>query len=214
MREAIISLSDEELETIGFGDLVSLCRQAGLRGVELLEDDRIQSIPQIEVENQLNADRLDSIDCVESWELVRETQDTYLYILELKALEMPESIAQDHDELVGMCDPTVSDRGLLLSLVGSQETIRNVIRHFEQAGAVPSLEKLGEYERGTRKLDALTKRQYEVLQTAYEMGFYEVPKEASVDDVAAEIGLDGATVSEHLQRAERNIFSQQFTASD
>lgn len=214
MREAIISLSDEKLETIGFGDLVSLCRRAGLREVELLEDEGIRSVPQIEVKHRLDEDRLDSIDCVDNWELVSETRDSYLYILEIEALEMPESMAQDHDELVGMCDPTVSDRGLLLSLVGSQETIRKVIRNFEQAGAAPGLEKLGEYESGKRTLDPLTERQYEVLQTAYEMGFYDVPKEASISDVAAEIGLEGATVSEHLQRAERNLLSQQFTASD
>lgn len=53
-----------------------------------------------------------------------------------------------------------------------------------------------------------------MLRTAYEMGFYEVPKAASVDDVAAELGLEGATVSEHLQRAERNLISHQLTASD
>ena len=57
---------------------------------------------------------------------------------------------------------------------------------------------------GTNK----TRRQLEVLQTAYEMGFYDVPREATIADVADEIGLDGGTVSEHLQRAERNIPSQ------
>ena len=105
MREGIISLSDEELETIGFGDLVSLCRQAGLREVELLEDDRVRSVPQIEVETRLDEKRLNSVECVESWELVNESQDSYHYILEIEALEMPEGMAQDHDELGGCVIP-------------------------------------------------------------------------------------------------------------
>ena len=212
MREAIINLSDEELKAIGFGDLVTVCRQAGLREVELLEDEGTRSVPQIEVENLLDGDRLDTIDCVEHWELVNDKADTYVYIIEVKALEMPESTAEDHDDLIGMCDPTVSDRGMLLSLVGSQETIRNVLRNFEEAGVVPDLHKLGEYEGGERTLDALTDRQLEVLQTAYDMGFYDVPREASIDDIADEIGLDGGTVSEHLQRAERNVLTQQLMA--
>jgi hypothetical protein len=208
MREAIISLSDEELEAIGFGELVSLCREAGLREIELLEDDGIRSVPKIEVEEQLDEQRLDSIECVIDWEWVGEKQDTYLYILEIEALEMPDTMATDHQDLVGMCDPTVGDRGLMLSLVGSHEAIREVLRNFEEAGVVPSLEKFAEYGIGEDEQSMLTERQYEVLTTAYEMGFYEVPKAASVNDVAEEIGLNGATVSEHLQRAERNILSQ------
>lgn len=212
MREAIINLSDEELKAIGYGELVTLCRQAGIREVELLEDEGTRSVTQIEVENRIDKDRLDTIDCVEQWELVNETGSTYHYVIEVKAIEMPDTTAQDHDDLVGMCDPTMTDQGILLSLVGSQETIRSVLRNFEEAGVVPDLHQLGEYEGGEGTLEALTARQLEVLQTAYDMGFYEVPREASVDDIAEEIGLDGATVSEHLQRAERNILTQQLTA--
>lgn len=89
IREAIISLSDEELEAIGFDELTSECREAGLREIELLEDDGIRSVPQIEVEDRLDEDRLDSIERVHGWELVAEIQDTYLYILEIEAVEMP-----------------------------------------------------------------------------------------------------------------------------
>lgn len=37
------------------------------------------------------------------------------------------------------------------------------------------------------------------------MGYYDVPRNASTEEVAAELELDGSTVSEHLQRAERNV---------
>lgn len=212
MREAVINLSDDELEAIGYGGLVSHCREAGLLGVELLEDEGTRSVPQIEVETRLDGDRLDEFDCVERWELVSKREGSYLYVIEVKALEMPAETAVDHDDLIGMCDPTVVDRGLLLSLVGSQETIRNVLRNFERAGVVPELHRLGDYEGGERTLETLTDRQLEVLQTAYEMGFYEVPRETRIEDISEVIGLDSGTVSEHLQRAERNILTQQLTA--
>lgn len=212
MREAIINLSDEELAAIGYGGLVSQCREAGLKSVELLEDEGTRSVPQVEVETRLDETRLDEFDCVDDWELVSAEEHSYVYVIEVEALEMPEETALDHEDLVGMCDPTVVDRGLLLSLVGSQEAIRDVLRNFEEAGIVPELQRLGDYEGGKQTLEALTNRQLEVLQTAYELGFYDVPREATIDDIAAEVGINGGTVSEHLQRAERNILSHQLTA--
>lgn len=212
MREAIINLSDDELAAIGYGGLVSHCWEAGLKSVELLEDEGTRSVPQVEVGSQLDGAKLDAFDCVDDWELVSANENSYVYVIELEALEMPEETAINHEDLVGMCEPEVVDRGLLLSLVGSQEVIRNVLRNFEEAGVVPELHRLGEYEGGQRTLEALTERQLEVLQTAYELGFYTVPREDTIDEVAAEMDLDGATVSEHLQRAERNILSQQLTA--
>ena len=214
MWEAIINLTDEEIEAMGFGELVSLVREAGVRDLELLEDDGREGVTQIEVEDRFDEDRLENIDSVEDWELITETEDTYLYLLEVTALDMPESASLDHDELIGMCDPTIGDRGMLLSLVGSQDAIRTMLRNFEEAGVVPDLHRLGEYEGGQQTLDALTDRQLEVLQTAYDMGFYEVPRKASTDDIADEVGLDGGTVSEHLQRAERNILTQQLTIQE
>ncbi len=212
MREAIINLSDEEIEAMGYGELVSQCREAHIRDIELLEDDGRGGVTQIEVEKRLDEDQLDSIDSVDDWEFLTEKEDTYLYLLEVRALEMPESASVDHDDLVGVCDPTVSDRGMLLSLVGSQQSIRTMLRNFQEAGITPDLQRLSEYEGGQRTLDTLTDRQLEVLQTAYDMGFYEVPRKTSIDEIADEIGLDGGTVSEHLQRAERNLLSQQLTA--
>jgi|GEM_PF-789172 len=212
MREAIINLSDEELAAIGYDGLVSHCREAGLKSVELLEDEGTRSVPQIEVGTRLDEAKLDQFECVNDWELVSAEENSYVYVIELEAIEMPEETAINHEDLVGMCEPEVVDRGLLLSLVGSQSAIRNVLRNFEDAGVVPELHRLGEYEGGQRTLEALTERQLEVLQTAYELGFYTVPREATIDEVATEMNLDGATVSEHLQRAERNILSQQLTA--
>jgi len=40
------------------------------------------------------------------------------------------------------------------------------------------------------------------------MGYYEVPKQVSSEEIAAELDLDPSTVAEHLQRAERNLLGQ------
>ncbi|WP_277540661.1 helix-turn-helix domain-containing protein [Haloarcula laminariae] len=56
----------------------------------------------------------------------------------------------------------------------------------------------------------LTERQREVLQTAFEMGYYEWPRECTGSDVAVELGITSATFSEHIKAAERNLFGALF----
>ena len=209
IREAVIDLSDTELKELGFGTLVPHLREAGVRDVQMLEDEGYTCVPQVEVEKRLDGELLDALECVDDWELVAEKANTYLYLLELTAVGLPEDITEDYEELIGTCTPNVSERGLLLSFVGSQKAIRDILRHFEAAGTTPDLCKLTEYEGDESTVDSLTARQYEVIRTAYDMGFYEIPRKASTEDIAAELDLDAATVSEHLQRAERNLLARQ-----
>ena len=209
MREAIVTLSDEELEALGFGGLVTHLRAAGVRDVELLEDRGTTCVPQVEVAARLDVEALTGLDCVDRCELVAETDDAYRYILEVTATELPGSAADDHESLLGDCETEVTDRGVLVSLVGSQSAIREMLRDYEAAGATPDLLKLAAYEGEGDALEDLTARQREVLETAYDLGFYEVPREASTAEVAGELDLDPATVAEHLQRAERNLLAGQ-----
>jgi predicted DNA binding protein len=57
----------------------------------------------------------------------------------------------------------------------------------------------------------LTPRQREVLETAYEIGYFERPREANASDVATRLGLDPSTVSEHLVAAEAKLFEDIMT---
>lgn len=52
----------------------------------------------------------------------------------------------------------------------------------------------------------LEPEQLAVLETAYSMGYFEVPREASASAVAEELGIAQSTFSERLRTAERNLF--------
>lgn len=51
----------------------------------------------------------------------------------------------------------------------------------------------------------LTDRQREVLFAAYRGGYFEYPRRASGEDIAADLGISPPTFSEHLRAAERKI---------
>lgn len=52
----------------------------------------------------------------------------------------------------------------------------------------------------------LSEEQLVVLQTAYRMGYFDVPREASADDIATELDIAQSTLSERLRLAEKRLF--------
>ena len=53
--------------------------------------------------------------------------------------------------------------------------------------------------------DRLTDRQRDVLETSYEMGYFDHPKRANAGDVAAALAIAPSTFSEHLAAAQRKL---------
>lgn len=56
--------------------------------------------------------------------------------------------------------------------------------------------------------ELLTDRQREVLETAFRAGYFEVPREANLEDVAVRLGVDKSTVSGVLRRAQGKVLGR------
>jgi len=67
-----------------------------------------------------------------------------------------------------------------------------------------------EEENSIAKQWDLTPAQEESLRYAVEMGYFTVPREATADDVAAEMGISKSAFIERLHRAQHALFSQLF----
>jgi hypothetical protein len=52
----------------------------------------------------------------------------------------------------------------------------------------------------------LTATQIETIETAYEMGYFEVPREAAATDIADALGVSQSTFSERLRTAQHRVF--------
>jgi predicted DNA binding protein len=53
--------------------------------------------------------------------------------------------------------------------------------------------------------EGLSDRQREALRLAYEMGYFEIPSKASLEDIADELGVTSSAVSERLRRAQTHL---------
>jgi predicted DNA binding protein len=108
-------------------------------------------------------------------------------------------------------DPPVvftSRDGLHMTVIGTAEMVQGAMECFPSEIAC-SVERIGQYTGGNQLLlSPLTDRQREVLETAFEMGYYEVPRRTTHQDIAAVLDLSGSTVDEHLQKAECRLIEQ------
>lgn len=71
-----------------------------------------------------------------------------------------------------------------------------------------SLSGPADFERAVR--GRLTDRQYQVVRTAFEEGYYEWPRERTGEDIAADLDISSATFSQHVAAAERKLLAVLF----
>lgn len=96
-------------------------------------------------------------------------------------------------------------------LVDDVPTLREIVDDLESEGETVKLRRL--VEDTTAETDRpvvldrakLTSRQREVLTRAYEMGYFEHPREATAGDVADALGISTSTFTEHLAAAQRKL---------
>ena len=63
--------------------------------------------------------------------------------------------------------------------------------------------------------DGLTDPQREALRTAYEMGYFEYPRDANASEVAAALDIQRSTFTEHLNAAQSKLLDElQFASPD
>lgn len=112
-------------------------------------------------------------------------------------------------------DITITDATLEITfLVGQTETLRNVISDLKGTAESVTLQRLIESCDSSQSCeptildrDALTERQQGVLETAYEMGYFQKPRDATAGDVAEELGISTTTFSEHLAVAQNKLLT-------
>ncbi|WP_340097785.1 helix-turn-helix domain-containing protein [Salinibaculum salinum] len=99
------------------------------------------------------------------------------------------------------------DGSFVLTLVGPMAAFREATPTDTDAYTVEVLE-TGEHhpELGDLFL-SLTERQRDVLEAATDLGYYDNPRQATHEDIAAEVDASPSTVGEHLRKVESRVFT-------
>lgn len=200
MREAILQFDRTGLEELGLGGLYDAVQAAGVRNVTDLVWRESEGVVLLQVEQPIEAATLDAVAGVTWWERLADSASGVTYLCELRIDHFTQG------NVVARRVRGMDDGAVAVSVVGSQADISRSVNALDEVGVDVLVDRLADYRGPRTPLDTLTDRQREVLRTAHEMGYYEVPRAVAAEGIAAELDLDPSTVVEHLQRAERNLF--------
>lgn len=101
-----------------------------------------------------------------------------------------------------------ADATMGMTIVGDGSDIGEMLEAIPDTVTV-TVNEIGTYDRrGGTLAGALTDRQLDAVETALRMGYYEVPRRASLADVADALGCAESSASLLIRRAERELFSR------
>lgn len=112
----------------------------------------------------------------------------------------------DRHEIV-MDPPMIytEDGALEVTVVGSKDIVAQAIEEVD-ADVSFTLHRTGSYQPYQRSLfSLLTPKQQETLKAAIECGYYQDPRQATYEDIAAELDCAVGTVGEHLRKCESKL---------
>jgi len=154
---------------------------------------------------------------VGEWTLVGQAGETRRYQIR-PALSLEEQLGAHLDDLAGLEALATADAIIeRIDVVpgGWRQTgwfaDRDAFRRFSsfwQRNADFRLRRLTRDGEAEPPGDGLTDRQHEALRIAYELGYFDIPRQASLEDVAAELDIAPSSVSERLRRAQTQLIEE------
>jgi predicted DNA binding protein len=155
------------------------------------------------------AERLHSLDRVESADIAPIDDDAFYVHVRERPSETAESLLAAFAAGGTVAVPPIeyrTDRTMTMGVVGDPAVLQAT---FDAApsGIDVGVDRVGEAPSTTAPGGRdLTTRQREVVRAAKRLGYYAVPREASVEDVADAVDCAPGTAAEHLRKAESRVF--------
>jgi predicted DNA binding protein len=150
---------------------------------------------------------------VSEYSLVREGDGGWLFALEFEpGIIVPRKIIQQRN---GTVEKAVSSDGNWMLHVRflDRSDLAAAKEDFDRYGIDVTYEAIkGVHDGEEAHLQTLTDDQRDVLETALEMGYFEVPREATLKEVAEEFDVSHQALSEQLRRAKSALVTEQLSS--
>jgi hypothetical protein len=209
MRRLILEVTEKELLKIG----LELPTFRPIKTLELLyflrqDDKEFAAISQVEFKDPTT--KIDQL--LEGGYLseaqVLERQKNGAYIVFLRSGPSLSSTLSMIGIESGYLFPPLGiiDGKVKFSYLGSEQQIKAFLEGIDSVGVHYKILLLSDLNFSPiSPLNQLTEKQRDVLITAYRMGYYDVPRRGSSQDIAKKLGLVDSTVVEHLRKAEQRL---------
>jgi predicted DNA binding protein len=212
MRRLILEVSEEELLKVG----IEIPPFANIKSLELLyfvrQDPReFAAIAQVEFMNpDTKMDELfEGGYLIDAQVLERQKNGSYIIFVRSgpSISSVLSSIGIENGYLfppLGMGDGKVK-----FSFLGNEPQIKAFLESIDQIEMHYKILLLSDLNFSpVSPLNQLTEKQRDVLLTAYKMGYYDIPRKITSENIAKKLGVGDATVVEHLRKAEQRLMKQ------
>lgn len=182
-------------------------RRGHVHHINLLGDDTVTVLYEIEGDGDILREMIAGRDEIISYDIIDVSEDEHHLYVHVEQGEPVVALLSIVDDRRLMVDTPMEfvDGGVRATLIGEQETLREALDDVPE-GVKVDVRRVGEYSpQDDRVLSNLTERQREVLRVAARLGYYDVPRSATHDEVAEALGCAPSTASEHLRKIESKI---------
>lgn len=141
--------------------------------------------------------------------LDRNSDGTYIYFM--KSRFHPRSAGSMFGALGGyLIQPfEFRDGKFIISFVGSSKQVRGFLRLSDRVGLPYRVASLSDARFGaTSALSRMTEKQRKALITAFNEGYYDLPKRISTRDIAKKLNIKSSTFVVHRIKAERRLIQE------
>ncbi|MUW14669.1 DNA-binding protein [Halorubrum sp. CBA1125] len=164
----------------------------------------------VEGDIDVYADALRSVDRIREFEVTRIDETGHYVFLTQRRDAVDDAMFDPLQRTGVVVVPPIEfrpDGVARLTVVGEGEPLRDALAGLPDRIETTVL-RIGEYDWRQHLFDPdLTDRQFDALAAAVEIGYYEAPREATVEEVAARIDASPSTASEHLRKAESAVMA-------
>lgn len=163
---------------------------------EVIEDEHITFV--IDAEDKVE-EFVDSFETAAQVSSVERVDETHLKITKRACGALP--VIRSNHGMMEWWDQVNGTQRVFDIVVFRRSDLRNIVAELREIGSV-HLAQLTPY-RASETL--LSDRQAEVVETALQGGYYEWPREADAETLAADLDISHTTFLEHLRKAERTL---------
>ncbi|WP_436343467.1 helix-turn-helix domain-containing protein [Natronorubrum sp. FCH18a] len=159
-------------------------------------------------------DALDDAAAIGGYALINSDEDRWLYDIEFEpdTVDVFELVIQEEGTVLSA---SASSGTWLLSIrFTDRESVSSLYDRLDEEGVVPTIVRLFDLAEESHSQCGLTARQYETLVAAIDHGYFEIPREVSMQELSEELGISHQALSERLRRAYRALVTSELNVSE
>lgn len=212
MRRLILEVSEKELLKIG----IKLPQFSKIKSLELLyflrqDQEEFAAISQVEFKDSTTKiqELLSGGFLVEAQVLERTKNGSYIVFI--RGGPIVSSVVRGIGVQGGYLFPPIGigDGKIKISFIGNEMQVKEFMEKIDAIGIHYKVVLLADVNFSPiSPLSQLTEKQRQVLIKAYKLGYYDIPRKITTEELAQQLGLVDSTVVEHLRKAEQRLITQ------